>query len=115
MSVQWSGIGLSTSRQGGINEQLKTCCEAYRPADGHPSAGPRGSHEHYPQGSGTRPVAAILVPLGWPCVFLGRSTSGGRREAACTYGLGACGLALRLRAFVELLPVTRPAVPVAEA
>jgi hypothetical protein len=24
-------------------------------ASGHPSASPRGSHEHYPQGSGTRP------------------------------------------------------------
>jgi hypothetical protein len=28
-------------------------------ASGHPSASPRGSHEHYPQGSGTRPWGVV--------------------------------------------------------
>jgi len=55
MMVQWRRIGLSLSRQGGMDKELKTRCETWQPAERDPSDGSKGGHWNYPQASGTRP------------------------------------------------------------
>src|SRR5262245_43438949 len=53
--VERSGIGVSTSRQGGANEGLKTRFETCRPADSPYTDGIGEVSKHYPQRVGTRP------------------------------------------------------------
>jgi len=55
MSVQQRGIGVSTSRKGGLPKELTTRCETWRPAAGYPSDGSRGDRWNYPHPAGTRP------------------------------------------------------------
>jgi hypothetical protein len=59
--VKWRRIGLSRSRQGGMNKELKTRCETGRPAESNPSGGSKGGHWNYPQASGTRPGAVVSL------------------------------------------------------
>jgi len=55
MSVQQRGVGVSTSRKGGLRKELTTRCETWWPAAGHPSDGSRGDRWNYPHPEGTRP------------------------------------------------------------
>jgi hypothetical protein len=63
MIVKRRGTGLSISRQGGMNEELKTGFETRRLADGDPSDDSPGVSKHYPQSAGTRPGVLALIAL----------------------------------------------------
>jgi hypothetical protein len=65
-----------TSWQGGVNEELTTCFETWRPADGEPSEGSRGDLWNYPQALATGDLTipacytdndASLTPPGSTC------------------------------------------------
>src|SRR5215471_19904849 len=79
MSVQQRGIGVSTSRQGGLPKERITRCETRRPAAGYPSDGSREDRWNYPHPAGTRPPAPSC---GW---WSGKPTPGvdGYKECKC--------------------------------